>query len=94
MMDRFRGSCLEVTRVAADTFDLKVAESPLSSPRTLLMSGQRWRVNWCGKSNSTTCGRANISSVKPALKNSLVRLASDSRDELSISTAQFLLGQY
>ena len=39
------GAVLEVVRVTSDTFDLKVAESPFSSPRTPLMSGQRWRVN-------------------------------------------------
>ena len=88
------GAVLEVARVASDTFDLKVAESPFSSPRTPLMLGQRWRVNWCGRSNSTSSGRTNILSVKPALKNSLVMLASDSREELLISTAQFLIGQY
>ena len=85
---------LKVVRVASDTFYLKVAESPFSSPRTPLMLGQRWRVNLCGKSNSTSSGLTNISSVKPALEDSLVMLASDSREELSISTAQFLIGQY
>ena len=33
------GTVLEVTRMASDMFDLKVAESPLSSPRRPLMSG-------------------------------------------------------
>ena len=89
-----QGAVLEVARVAAETFELKVAESPFSSPRIPLMSGQRWRVNCCGKSNSTSTGSTNISSVKPALKNSREILPSDSMDELSISTAQRLLGQY
>ena len=35
------GAVFEVGRVAADTFDLKVAESPFSSPRMPLMSRQR-----------------------------------------------------
>ena len=80
---------LEVARVASDKFDLKVAASPFSSPSIPLMLGQRWRVNWCGKSNSTMSGRASIPSVKPALRNSLARVSSDSMDEVSISTAQF-----
>ena len=48
-----KGALLEVTRVASDTFDSKVAESPFSSPGAPLMSGQRWKVDWCGKLNST-----------------------------------------
>ena len=39
------GAIFEVAMVAADTFDLKVAESPFSSPRRPLISGHRWRVN-------------------------------------------------
>ena len=35
------GAVFEVAMVAADTFDLKVAESPFSSPRIPLISGQR-----------------------------------------------------
>ena len=35
------GAVFEVARVAADRFDLKVAESPFSSPRIPLISGQR-----------------------------------------------------
>ena len=35
------GAVLEVARVAADKFNLKVAESPFSSPRIPLISGQR-----------------------------------------------------
>ena len=88
------GAILEVARVASDTFDLKVAESSFSSPRTLLMSGQRWRVNWCGKSSSTSSGITNISSVKPHFTNSLSTLSSVPMEELSIVTAQFLIEQY
>ena len=88
------GAVLEVARVASDMFDLKVAESPFSSPRTPLMLGQRWRVNWCGRSSSTSSGITNISSVKPHLVNSLSMLSSESMDELLISTAQFFIGQY
>ena len=35
------GAVFEVAMVAADTFDLKVAGSPFSSPRIPLISGQR-----------------------------------------------------
>ena len=39
------GAVFEVAMVAADTFELKVAASPFSSPRMPLISGHKWRVN-------------------------------------------------
>ena len=39
------GAVCEVAMVAAEQFDLKVAELPFSSPRIPLISGHRCRVN-------------------------------------------------
>ena len=80
--------------MASEQFDLIVSESPFSSSRRPLISGQKWRVSWCFKSNSTSGGITKTSSVNSHLANSQSTLSSDSIVELSISIAQLFLGQY
>ena len=78
---------MKVPRAASEQFDLMVPESPFSSQRRPLISGQRWRVIWCFKSNSTSGGITKTSSVNPHLANSRSTLLSESIVELSISIA-------